>query len=42
MKQRFELNLITIVTNIICTESHEAALCTELDYHRLKHNVQRV
>jgi hypothetical protein len=42
MKQRCELNLITNVTNITCTQSHEAALCTELDYKRLQQNVHSV
>jgi hypothetical protein len=41
MMQRFVLNLITNVTNLSCTESHEAALCTEHDYQRHHHNVHR-
>jgi hypothetical protein len=42
MKQRCVLNLITNVTSITCTESHEAALFTELDYQRYQLNVHRV
>jgi hypothetical protein len=33
MKQLCVLNLIINVSNITCTESHEAALPTELDYN---------
>jgi hypothetical protein len=42
MKQYCLQKLITNVTNITCTVWHEAALCIELDYQRLKHNVHRV
>jgi hypothetical protein len=42
MTQRYLLNMITNVTNVACTESHDAALCKELDYQRHQRNVQRV
>jgi hypothetical protein len=42
MKQRCVLNLITNVTIIKCTDTNEAALCTELEYKRHQHIVQRV
>jgi hypothetical protein len=41
MKQRCVLNLTTNVTNITWTESHKAALCTELDYQIHQHNMHR-
>jgi hypothetical protein len=41
MMQRCVLNLTINVNNISCTESHEAALCTELGYQRNRHNVHR-
>jgi hypothetical protein len=42
MMQLFVLNLITIDTNITFTESHEAALFTELNYQRHQHNLHRI
>jgi hypothetical protein len=42
MKQRCVLNLITNVTNITFTESHEAALLPGLNYQLYQPNVHRV
>jgi hypothetical protein len=42
MKQLCVLNLTNNVTNITCTESHEAAMFTELDYQRQERNLHRV
>jgi hypothetical protein len=42
MKQVCVLILITNVTKITCTESHEAALCTDLENQRLQQTVHRI
>jgi hypothetical protein len=42
MKQRFLLNLTNNVNKITCTESHYAALCTELDYLLQKYYMHSV